>query len=86
MVGEARMAGLMGAIELVRDKQTLERFDENLGVGTICRDYLVNNGLVMRAVGDSIVTAPPFILSHAEADELVATAWKCLDLTQQAIL
>jgi len=85
LVGEVRMTGLMGAIELVKNKDTLERFDEKQGVGTICRDVLVNNGLVMRAVGDTIVTAPPLVLTHAEADELIAKAWQCLDLTQKAI-
>ena len=85
LVGETRMVGLMGAFELVRDKASLERFDKDDGVGTICRDFLVNNGLVMRAVGDTIVTAPPLTLSHAEADELIAKAWKCLDLTAAAV-
>ena len=79
------MVGLMGALEIVADKNSLERFEEKQGVGTICRDLLVDNGLVMRAVGDTIVTAPPFVLSHEEADELVEIAWKCLDLTQQAV-
>ena len=86
IVGETRMVGLMGALELVENKETLERFDEDIGAGTICRDHLVNNGLVMRAVGESIVTAPPLVLTHEEADELVEIAWKCLDLTQQSIL
>ena len=85
IVGETRMVGLMGALELVENKETLERFDEDIGAGTICRDHLVNNGLVMRAVGESIVTAPPLVLTHEEADELVEKAWKCLDLTQQSI-
>ena len=85
LVGETRMVGLMGALELVQDKDTLERFPEKRGAGTVCRDILVNNGLVMRAVGDTIVVAPPFILTHAEADELLDTAWKCLDLTQAAL-
>ena len=85
LVGETRMVGLMGAFELVKDKASLERFDEDDGAGTICRDFLVNNGLVMRAVGDTIVTAPPLTLSYAEADELVEKAWKCLDLTQRAL-
>ncbi len=85
IVGETRMVGLMGALELVKDSNSLERFDEDEGAGTICRDFLVNNGLVMRAVGDTIVTAPPLTLSHAEADELIEKAWKCLDLTQQAL-
>ncbi len=85
IVGETRMVGLMGALELVKSKEPLQTFDKDEGAGTICRDFLVNNGLVMRTVGDTVVTAPPLILSHAEADELVEKAWKCLDLTQQAL-
>ena len=84
IVGETRMVGLMGAIEIVKNKDTLERFEEKQGVGTICRDLLIDNGLVMRAVGDTIVTAPPFILSHDEVDEMLEIVWKCLDLTQEA--
>jgi putrescine aminotransferase len=85
LVGETRMVGLMGALELVENKKTLERFDEDDGAGTVCRDFLVDNGLVMRAVGDTIVTAPPLILTHEEADELVDKAWRCLDLTHEAL-
>ncbi len=85
LVGESRMVGLMGALELVASKETLERFEEDRGVGKICRDFLMDNGLVMRAVGDTLVVAPPLILSHEQADELVEKAWKCLDLTQAAI-
>ena len=85
LVGETRMVGLIGALELVKAREPIERFEEKQGVGAICRDFLVNNGLVMRAVGDTIVCAPPFTLSHEEADELLQKAWKCLDLTQQAI-
>jgi putrescine aminotransferase len=84
LVGETRMVGLMGALELVADKGTLQRFDEDKGVGKICRDFLVNNGVVMRAVADTIIAAPPLILTHEQADELVEKAWKCLDLTHAA--
>jgi len=85
LVGETRMVGLIGALELVRSREPLERFDQKLGIGTICRDILVDNGLVMRAVGDTIVCAPPLTLSHDEADEMIDKAWKCLDLTRDAI-
>ena len=85
LIGEARSVGLLGALELVRSKDPIERFDAKQGVGTICRDTFVNNGLVMRAVGDTMVAAPPLVISHAEVDELIETAWKCLDLTQQAV-
>ena len=85
LVGETRMVGLMGALELVASKDPMQRFDGKRGVGTMCRDILVNNGLVMRAVGDTIVVAPPLVLTHEEADELVEKAWKCLDLLQKAL-
>ncbi|NQV85886.1 MAG: aspartate aminotransferase family protein [Woeseiaceae bacterium] len=85
LVGNTRMVGLMGAFELVKNKDPLVRFDENQGVGPMCRDYLIAGGLCLRAVGDTIICAPPFILSHSEADELVETTWKALDLTQKAL-
>ena len=79
------MVGVMGALELVADKNTLECFEEDKRVGTICRDFLIDNGLVMRAVGDTIVVAPPLILTHEQADKLVETTWQCLDLTQAVL-
>ncbi len=85
LVGETRIAGLMGALELVADKTSLERFDKKIGVGTICRDVCVNNGLVMRAVGDIMIIAPPLIITREQIDELTEKAWKCLDLTKKAI-
>src|SRR5210317_1411607 len=85
LVGETRMIGLMGALELVANKETLERFPEKRGAGTVCRDTFVDNGLVLRAVGDTMVCAPPLVLTHEEADELVDKTWKCLDLTAKAL-
>jgi putrescine aminotransferase len=85
LVGETRMVGLMGALELVASKDTLERFPEKRGAGTVCRDIFVENGLVLRAVGDTMVCAPPLVLAHEEADELVDKAWQCLDLTARAL-
>jgi len=85
IVGETRMVGLMGALELVKIKDPMQRYDEEQGAGTVCRDFLINNGLVMRAVGDTIITAPPFVLSHAEADEMIEKTRLCLDLTYKAL-
>ncbi len=85
LVGDTRMVGLMGAFEIVKDKDSLECFDKERRAGTICRDQLLSNGVCMRAVGDTVICAPPFVLSHSEADELIETTWKALDLTQQAL-
>jgi len=81
LVGEVRSVGLIGAIELVKDKNG-PVFFENVGAtGTICRDHCFANNLVMRAVRDGMVCAPPLIISHGEIDRLVATARRALDLT-----
>ncbi len=80
LVGEVRGLGMLGAIELVKDKATRARY-EGKGVGMICRGHCFNNGLIMRAVGDTMIIAPPLVISKAEIDELVEKARKCLNLT-----
>ncbi|MCY1344826.1 Putrescine--pyruvate aminotransferase [compost metagenome] len=85
LVGEVRGVGMLGAIELVKNKQTRERYPEELAVGMVCRGHCFANGLVMRAVGDTMIIAPPLVISRAEIDELVSKARLCLDLTLQEI-
>ena len=85
MVGEARSMGLVGAIEIVRDKTSRERFPKDLHAGTRCRNFCFRNGLVMRAVGDTMIVSPPLIVEHQHIDELVEKAWKCLDLTAASL-
>ena len=85
LIGEARSIGLVGAIEIVRDKATRERFDEDLKVGARCRDFCFQNGLVMRAVGDSMIVSPPLVFEKQHIDELVEKAWRCLDLTAESL-
>ncbi|NBF01109.1 aminotransferase class III-fold pyridoxal phosphate-dependent enzyme [Pseudomonas sp. Fl5BN2] len=84
LVGEVRGVGLLGAIELVKDKATRARHTGR-GAGMICRQFCFDNGLIMRAVGDTMIIAPPLVISEAEIDELVAKARKCLDLTLHAL-
>ncbi|MEM7212649.1 MAG: aspartate aminotransferase family protein [Pseudomonadota bacterium] len=79
LVGEARMTGLIGAIELVQNKETMARFPSEVSAGMTCRDLSVANGLVMRAVGDTMIISPPLIISEAECDTLVRTARQALD-------
>ncbi|TDF83477.1 aspartate aminotransferase family protein [Pseudomonas sp. H9] len=84
LVGEVRGLGMLGAIELVKDKATRARY-EGQGVGMICRQHCFDNGLIMRAVGDTMIIAPPLVISREEIDELVEKARKCLDLTLEAL-
>ncbi|WP_442110611.1 aspartate aminotransferase family protein [Pseudomonas sp. NUPR-001] len=84
LVGEVRGLGMLGAIELVKDKATRARY-EGQGAGMICRQHCFDNGLIMRAVGDTMIIAPPLVISREEIDELVEKARKCLDLTLEAL-
>ncbi|MEZ8142157.1 aminotransferase [Enterovibrio norvegicus FF-454] len=83
LVGEARGLGLVAAIELVKDKASRSRFAESVGIGGICRDLSVENGLVMRACGDTMIISPPLVITRAEVDELIHKAKLSLDLTLQ---
>jgi putrescine aminotransferase len=75
----------MGAIEIVCDKSSRERFAKDQKAGDRCRDFCFENGLVMRAVGDSMIVAPPLIIENHQIDELVEKARRCLDLTASAL-
>jgi putrescine---pyruvate transaminase len=76
IVGEARMFGLMGALELVRGGR--ERFPKEASAGERCRDACIEFGLVMRAVGDTMIVAPPLVTRRSEIDELLEKADRVL--------
>ena len=37
------------------------------------------NGLILRPIGESVIFAPPFIISETEIDDMFARTWKVLD-------
>ena len=81
LVGEVRGVGMLAGIELVEDKEQRRRFPSERNVGTICRDHCFSNGLVMRAIRDTMVLAPPLVITEAEVEKLLAKAKLCIDLT-----
>ena len=81
IVGHVRGIGMLGSIELVRNKATKERLEPEQKSGGICREFCISNNLVMRAVGDSMIISPPFVRSHEEIDLLIERATSALDAT-----
>jgi len=81
LVGEAQTCGLMGALQLVKDKASGSTFDGALEVGMMCRAHCFGNGLIMRAVGDRMIIAPPLVITRAQIDEMAGLIRRCLDLT-----
>jgi putrescine aminotransferase len=85
LVGEARIAGMVGALELVPRKGERRFFAERGHVGVLCRDNALKNGLILRATYDSMLLSPPLIWTRAQVDELFEKAWKSLDETAAAL-
>lgn len=80
MVGETRSFGLLGAIEIVSEKGTNHRFGGKEGkAGIIVRDNCLKNGLMVRAVRDSIVICPPLIITKSEIVKLVGLLKQSLE-------
>ena len=85
LVGEARIAGMVGALELVPDKRKRAFFEDRGAVGQLCRDKALANGLILRATYDAMLLSPPLIISHAQVDELFQKTWKALNETAETL-
>ena len=85
LVGIAETCGFTAGLVLVKNKERRERFAEDLSVGMICRGHCFRNGLIMRAVGDRMIIAPPLTMTHDQIDEMVTLILRCLDLTYQEV-
>jgi putrescine aminotransferase len=83
IVGHVRGLGMFGSIELVRDKTSGARLGSDSEAGAVCRQACLEAGLVMRAVGDSMIIAPPLVCSLSDIDELLSRARAALDATAE---
>lgn len=83
LVGEVRSFGLMGAIEIVRDKTTRERFEGEGRAAVVVRDHAIANGLMLRATGDTMILSPPLIWTRETIDLACDRIVKALDLAEK---
>ena len=81
LVGEVRGEGMLAAIELVPDRSIRKFFPAGTEVGMRCRNHCFENGLVMRAIRDTMVLAPPLVTSENEIEEILGRAKDALDRT-----
>jgi putrescine aminotransferase len=89
LVGVAETCGFVAGLNLVKRKAENVHyqvaFDPALAVGMVCRAHMFNNGVIMRAVGDRMIIAPPLVMTHAQIDEMVGLIRHALDLTQEEV-
>ena len=72
LVGEARGAGLIGALELVAQKDPRQPFPAKQGVGAYCAAACQDAGLIVRNMGDAMAFCPPLIITEDHVDEIFA--------------
>jgi 4-aminobutyrate---pyruvate transaminase len=82
LIGEARGIGLIGAVEVVRDKATKQSFDPKAGVAAYLVRRAQHHGAILRNMpGDIVAFSPPLIIGETEIDEMMRCFGKALDDT-----
>jgi len=81
IVGEVQTCGLLGALQLVPERNAPSTFAPTVPAGAIAQREALCQGLMVRAVGARIVLAPPLVSDDAVIDDIVARLHAALDLT-----
>jgi adenosylmethionine-8-amino-7-oxononanoate aminotransferase len=81
LVGEVRGSGLIGALELVANKETGQAF-ANGAVGAYAQKAVQDRGVILRTVaGSSLAFCPPLIITAGQIDEIIDATSQALDQT-----
>ena len=81
LVGQARGVGLIGAVELVANKDTKEPFPAEVGAAAHCVKQAQQHGLIVRNLGESIAVCPPLVIDDQQVDELFTKLERALNDT-----
>jgi 4-aminobutyrate--pyruvate transaminase len=81
LISATRGVGLIGAIEIVQDKETRKPFDAASGVLAFLGNAVLTHGLITRALRDTMAVCPPLIITDAQIDELFDKLQRALDDT-----
>ena len=79
--GDVRLLGLMGGIEIVKDRATKEPFATHLQMGgRVCRRAR-RYGVILRPLGDVVVLMPPLTIEENELELLVDAVVRSMEET-----
>lgn len=85
IVGDVRAAGLMGAVELVRDRETKTSFSAAEAVPARVRAACLERGVIVRASVENVSVCPPFIIKRRELDTLLDTLDEALSSVSREV-
>jgi len=86
LVGEVRGFGLLAGIEIVKDRSTRARFEPAGYAAGLVRDYSIKAGLMMRAVGETMILSPPLTWTRETIEEASAIVKSALDKAAKELL
>jgi putrescine aminotransferase len=86
VVGDVRGLGLVGGVELVRDRATKESFDVSVGAARRVAVAALEQGVIVRALGgDVLAMSPPFVISNDQIDRMVLVLDKAIAQVEKEI-
>ena len=86
LVGEARGAGLIGALELVTDKATKKGLDAPGQLGALGNAAFLENGVISRNMYDAMAFCPPLIITEDQVSDMFNRVESALDKVAKDIL
>jgi 4-aminobutyrate--pyruvate transaminase len=86
LVGEVRGVGLIGGVELVKDKSSKEPFNPKDGVGATLQSHAQAGGMIVRAIGDTIAFSPPLTITRPQIDDMLDRFGKALDASAASLM
>jgi adenosylmethionine-8-amino-7-oxononanoate aminotransferase len=73
-VGEIRQTGMILAIEMVRDRETLEPYPWQERRGLAAYQYALAHGVLLRPLGNVLYFMPPYVITEEEIDHMAKVA------------
>lgn len=76
--GEFRQTGMIARVELVENRQTKTPFPFEKRVGYRIYHEGLKHGVLMRPLGNVVYFIPPLIITNAEIETMIDTAYDCI--------
>ena len=86
LVGEARGVGLIGALELVTDKEAKKGLDAPGQLGGLVNAAFMENGVMSRNMLDAMAFCPPLIITDAQVKDMLQRVEVALDQVAKEVL
>jgi adenosylmethionine-8-amino-7-oxononanoate aminotransferase len=72
-VGDVRTLGMVGAVELVKNKKTKEPFDVCERIGLPIYEGGLKEGVILRPLGNVVYILPPYVITEEELSYVLRT-------------